>query len=48
MKHELAIFIAVYLTGVAHALPAYFFGRAAGVRWARELLFGKEDTHHGR
>jgi hypothetical protein len=30
---------AIYLFGVLHAVPAWYFGKAAGLRRAREIIY---------
>ena len=36
--------ILIYLVGVAHALPAWFYGKAAGIRLARTIIYGEEQS----
>lgn len=31
----------VYVVGIAHAVPAWFYGKAAGLRLARRIMDGE-------
>jgi hypothetical protein len=34
---------ALYLLGVLHAVPAWYFGKAAGLNRAQRIMSGAED-----